>query len=66
MCLKLPLGDLNSGPYPPQPASTYTCKVTITPKVCGGNDTSLYKTFVVNNINNITYYKLHSISCLIA
>ena len=64
--MKLLFRDLHSGIYPPRPTSTYTCKVTTVSKVCGGNDTSLYKTFVVNNITNITYYKLHSISCLIA
>ena len=25
MCVKLPLRDLNSGPYPRHPTSTYTC-----------------------------------------
>ena len=29
MCVKLPLGDLNSGPCPPYPLSTYTYGVTI-------------------------------------
>ena len=36
MCVKLPSGYLNLGPYPSQPTSTYTCRVTITPRVCGG------------------------------
>ena len=36
MCVKLPLEDLNLDPYPPHPTNTYTCRVTITPKVCGG------------------------------
>ena len=36
MCVKLPPGDLNLGPYPPHPTSTYTCGVTIAPRVCGG------------------------------
>ena len=34
--MKLPPGDLNPGPYPPLPTNTYTCGVTITPGVCGG------------------------------
>ena len=36
MRVKLLSGDLNPSPYPLHPASTYTCEVTITPKVCGG------------------------------
>ena len=45
MCVKLPLKDLNSGPYPPHSISTYTCGVTIVPRVCGnrhGDDYKLY------------------------
>ena len=33
--MKLPLGDLNPGPYSSHPTNTYTCEVTIAPKVCG-------------------------------
>ena len=29
-------GDLTSSFCPPHPTSTYTCGVTITPKVCSG------------------------------
>ena len=36
MCMKLPPGDLNSGPYPSHPTSIYTCGVTTAPRVCGG------------------------------
>ena len=36
MCVKLSSEDLNSGPYPPHPTSTYTCGVIIAPRVCGG------------------------------
>ena len=39
MYVKLPLGNLNLDPYPPDPTSIYTCGVTIAPKVCG-DDTS--------------------------
>ena len=35
MRVKLPLGDLNSSPCPKHITSIYTCKVTITPWVCG-------------------------------
>ena len=37
MCVKLSPKDLNPNPYPPHPTSTYTCGVTIAPRVCGGN-----------------------------
>ena len=37
MCVKLPSGDLNPDPYPPHLISTYTCRVTIAPRVCGGS-----------------------------
>ena len=36
MCVKLPPRDLNHGPCPAHPITTYTCGVTITPRVCGG------------------------------
>ena len=37
MCVKLPLGNLNPDPYPTHPTSIYTCEVTTTPSVCGGD-----------------------------
>ena len=36
VCVKLPLGNLNSNSYPLYATSTYTYKVTIASKVCGG------------------------------
>ena len=36
MCVKLPLRDLNPGPYPPHPTSTYTCEVSTAPRVRDG------------------------------
>ena len=36
MCVKLPHGDLNLSPYPTHPTNTYTCGVTIAPRMCGG------------------------------
>ena len=38
MCVKLLPRDLNPGPYPSYPTSTYTCGVTIAPRVCNGRD----------------------------
>ena len=35
ICVKLFFGELNIGLYPPHPTSTYTCEVTIIPRVCG-------------------------------
>ena len=36
MCVKLPLGDLNLGPYLPHPTNTYTCGVITALKMRGG------------------------------
>ena len=36
MFVKLLLEDLNHGPYPEHPTSTYTCGVTNAPRVHGG------------------------------
>ena len=36
MCVKFPPKDLNSGPYPSHPTSTYTCGVTTALRVCDG------------------------------
>ena len=36
MCVRLPLGNLNPGSYPPHPTSIYTCRVTTAPRACGG------------------------------
>ena len=33
--MKLTLGDLNPATYLPHPTSIYTCKVTITLRMCG-------------------------------
>ena len=35
MCVKLPPEDLYPDSYSLHPTNTYTCEVTITPKVCG-------------------------------
>ena len=37
MCVKLPFGNLNLGPYPPHLTSIYTCRVTMALRVRGGN-----------------------------
>ena len=36
MCVKFPPRDLKPGPCPPHSTSTYTCAVTIAPRVYGG------------------------------
>ena len=36
MCVKFPPRDLNPGSCLPHPTSTYICRVTIAPRVCGG------------------------------
>ena len=51
MCVKLPSRDLNPSPCPPHPTSTYTCKVTITPRVCNDNMVWKFK----NEMNEIEF-----------
>ena len=41
MCVNLPPGDLNLGPYSLHLTSTYTCGVTIAPTVCSDNNLDL-------------------------
>ena len=43
MCVMLSPRDLNPDPYPPHPTSTYTCGVTVAPRVCGGKNNSFLK-----------------------
>ena len=38
--MKFPPGDLYPGPCPLHPTSTYTCGVTIVPKVCGSDNST--------------------------
>ena len=66
MCVKLPPGDLNPGPCPPHPTSTYTCGVTIAPRVCGGNSNGLTcenpLTFS-NSGSSTVVLTVHGLSC---
>ena len=65
MCVKLPPGDLNIGPSPPHPTSTYTCGVTIAPRVCdGGFRTWMCKIeqffyFALFDANALSLSKMH-------
>ena len=43
MCVKFPPRNLNPGRYPLHSTNTYTCGVTITPRVCGGKKCFLKK-----------------------
>ena len=45
MCVKFPPGNLNSDIYSSHPINTYTCEVTITPRVCSGQN------FIIRLIN---------------
>ena len=54
MCVKLPPGDLNPISYPTHLTSTYTCRVTIAPRMCGGfrvHINSLMFRFLFNAFN---------------
>ena len=44
MCVKLHYEDLNPNPILPHLTSTYTCRMTITPRVRGGILSQLLKT----------------------
>ena len=39
--MKFPSKNLNPGPYPPHPTSTYTYGIIIAPRVCGGRNNIL-------------------------
>ena len=41
--MKFPLENLNLGPYPPHPTSTYICGVTIAPMMCSGKICDILK-----------------------
>ena len=45
MCVKLYSRDLNPGPYPPHPTSTYTCGVATASTVYGGEGTSFLRRY---------------------
>ena len=50
MCVKLFLRDLNPGLYPSHPTSTYTCRMTVALRVCGGLCDLLIATSIVGLI----------------
>ena len=57
MCVKLPLGNLNPGSCPLHPINTYTCGVTNTPRVRGGDKS---KQLIVPMFCSFQYYNLRS------
>ena len=46
MCVKLPPRDLNIDPYSPHSTNTYTCGVTIVPRMCGGRCAVVVSTLI--------------------
>ena len=52
MCVKLPLRDLNPGPYPPHLTSTYTCRVIIAPRVRSSVDDDSYVATQIDKLFN--------------
>ena len=50
MCVNFSLGDLNSGSYPPHLTNTYTYRVTVALRVCGGPCDLLIATSIVGLI----------------
>ena len=66
MCVNLLLGDLNPNSFLPHSISTYTCRVTITSRVCGGCTISTsilpFMFYILNCVKNQKQYrekKLH-------
>ena len=57
ICVKLTSRDLNSNPYPPHLTNTYTCGVTIAPRVCSGQIIQLQNTPKPLKITKITPFK---------
>ena len=58
MCVKLPPRDLNPDLYPPHLISTYTCRVIIAPRSCGGKyplDLSKYINVLTHLFNDLMY-----------
>ena len=53
MCVKLSPKNLNPGLYPPHPTSTYTCRVTIAPRVY--SDTTFLEN-IKNCQQNLLFY----------
>ena len=58
MCVKLPPEDLNLDPYPPYPTSTYTCGVTIAPRVYNGNNIIFVVTQLIGLHNHVAFISL--------
>ena len=59
MCVKLPPRDLNLVPCLPHSTSTYTCGVTVTPRVCGGNMHSFLSIKIIPKITmHVNFYVL--------
>ena len=54
MCIKFSTKYLNFNPYPPHLTSTYTCKMTITPKIL--DDKILVNLFKEKHKNRYIYY----------
>ena len=65
MCVKFPPKELNPNPCPPHSTCTYTCGVTIIPKVCHGMRDLLMSSydysFLLENETNINSEKKKNI-----
>ena len=59
MYVKLSPRNLNPGPYPPHPTSTYTCEVTITSMVHGSYNLMIIY-YVLPSFNLLTCNTLHT------
>ena len=65
MCVKLSLGDLNPGLFPPHPTSTYTCEVTIVPRVSIYSVPAIISWMKIDDVANGQNKKLVSIDVVV-
>ena len=49
-------GDLNPGSYPLHSTSTYTCKVTITLRICGGKSNTIFNLMLMTSFRDFPYF----------
>ena len=62
ICVKLPPGNLNPSHCPPHLTNTYTCRVTIAPRICDGK----FKTSLLEiNFNPPNVIKEKKLTCYI-
>ena len=64
MCIKLSPGNLNPSHFSTHPTNTYTCEVTIAPKVCDGEPLLIFKKIRCFYYIKLTRFELQEIFLL--